>query len=129
MSLEFKEDPLLSGAEFLDLVQRVWPGEYSLEHTQCALLVTRNFTARDQGRLIGCVRLLSDGYFFGTIPEILVDPVYQRRGVGRRLMEQAWESSPTSLFFGAQAGNEGFFEKLGYERSMSSFVRKKPRRS
>jgi hypothetical protein len=77
MSLEFEEDPQLSAAEFLDLVQRVWPGEYSLEHTQSALLATRNFTARDQGRLIGCVRLLSDGYFFGTIPEILVDPVYQ----------------------------------------------------
>jgi len=31
------------------------------------------------------------------------------------------------LFFGAQEGNETFFEKLGYERGMSSFARRKPR--
>jgi GNAT superfamily N-acetyltransferase len=79
-------------------------------------------------RLVGVVRILSDGYFFGTIPEILVDPEYQGRGIGRRLMEMAWEVSPTSLFFGAQPGNGGFFEKVGYARGMASYTRTKPRR-
>ena len=41
-------------------------------------------------------------------------------------MELAWEHSPTSLFLGAQPGNEGFFEKLGYEKSMASYVKRKP---
>ena len=76
---------------------------------------------------MGGVRILSDGYFFGTIPELMVDPAYQRKGIGRRLMELAWEHSPTSLFLGAQPGNEGFFEKPGYERSMASYVKRKTR--
>lgn len=127
MPIDLAEEPDLSAEEFLDLAQRVWPRDYSPSLAQEALRRTINLTARDAGRLIGCVRILTDGYFFGTIPEILVDPVYQRRGIGRTLMERAWERSPTSLVFGAQPGNEPFFEKLGYERSLTSFARRKPR--
>ncbi|WP_306420573.1 GNAT family N-acetyltransferase [Brevibacillus reuszeri] len=64
---------------------------------------------------------------FGTIPEILVKRAYQGKGIGKKLMELAWEASPTSLFFGAQPGNEPFFEKLGYQRSFQSFVKRKTR--
>ena len=30
--------------------------------------------------MVGSVRVLTDGCFFATIPEILVDPAYQRGG-------------------------------------------------
>jgi hypothetical protein len=43
-------------------------------------------------------------------------------------MELAWEASPTSLFLGAQPGNESFFEKLGYTKGIQSFQKKKERR-
>ncbi|MGE0623221.1 MAG: GNAT family N-acetyltransferase [Pseudomonadales bacterium] len=121
-------DSTLTSREFIDLVQRVWPGEYDASATASALTRTINVTARDGPLLIGAVRVLSDGYYFGTIPELLVDPSYQGRGVGRRLMELAWQASPSSLYFGAQPGKEAFYEKLGYERSLQSFFRRKPRR-
>jgi GNAT superfamily N-acetyltransferase len=128
MEMQFKiDDSDLTAALFLDLAQRVWPGIYDPELSQQALGRTCNITAWEGELLVGCVRILSDGYFFGTIPEILVDPAYQGKGIGRRLMEMAWESSPTSLFLGAQPGNEEFFEKMGYERSMAAYVKKKPR--
>lgn len=122
------DDAELSAKDFLSLVQRVWPGNYDHELTKQALQSTLNITAWDENTLIGCVRILTDGYFFGTIPEILVDPEYQRKGIGKQLMELAWEHSPTSLFFGSQPGNEVFFEKAGFERSMASFRRVKPRK-
>ena len=54
---------------------------------------------------------LTDGYFFATVPELMVDPEYQRRGIGR-LMRRALDAAPGGrLFFGAQAGNEEFFER------------------
>jgi ribosomal protein S18 acetylase RimI-like enzyme len=123
----YGEEPELRVEEFLDLARSVWPRDYWVDGAQRALRSTINLTARVDGELVGSVRILTDGYFFGTIPEVVVHPAYQGRGIGRRLMELAWERSPTGLFFGAQEGNEGFFEKLGYERSMASFAKRKPR--
>lgn len=121
------DDKDLNADDFLNLAQKVWPSSYNREMTSNALARTLNITAWLNNVLVGCVRILSDGYYFGTIPEILVMPEYQKRGIGKTLMELAWEASPTSLFFGAQPGNEGFFEKLGYTKSMQSYSKKKPR--
>jgi ribosomal protein S18 acetylase RimI-like enzyme len=110
------------------MANQVWPGTYHPRLTQEALEKTINTTAWDGGTLVGCVRVLTDGYFFGTVTELLVLPDYQRRGIGKRLMALAYETSPTSLFFGAQPQAAGFYEKLGYEKSMQSFCKTKPRR-
>lgn len=128
MEVTYREEPDLSVDEFLDLAQRVWSRQFSREGTEQALRRTINITARLGDHLVGSVRVLSDGYFFGTIPEVMVDPEYQRQGIGRRLMEMARELSPTSLYFGAQHGNEGFFERLGFERSLPSYGWRKPRK-
>ncbi|MDQ5853576.1 MAG: GNAT family N-acetyltransferase, partial [Chloroflexota bacterium] len=81
----------------------------------------------DGVQLVGCVRILADGYLFSTTPEILVLPTYQGRGISRRLLELASEPAPTSLFFGVQPGKEGFFERLGYEHSLNAYHKRKPR--
>jgi GNAT superfamily N-acetyltransferase len=90
------DDTSLAIGPFLELVDRVWPGEYDRQKTAEAIDRTLNVTAWDDERLVGCVRLLTDGYFFGCITEILVDPDYQGHGIGRELMERAWDASPTS---------------------------------
>lgn len=54
-----------------------------------------------------------DGYFFGTITELLVMPEYQKHGIGSRLLQLAKEASPTMLYFGAQPGVDPFYEKNG----------------
>lgn len=121
------DDQHLTADTFLKLVNRVWPGEYSPPKTRLAIEKTINVTAWDQSRLVGCVRLLTDGYFFSTVTEILVDPDYQKQGIGARLMKMVWEESPCSLSFGVQPGNEPFFEKLGFERGLPSYQKKKAR--
>jgi len=118
----------LDAAIFMHLANQVWPGSYNAGHVADALKKTINTTAWDGDKLVGCVRVLSDGYFFGTVSEILVLPDYQRQGIGRQLMDLAFETSPTSLFFGAQPNAAGFYERLGYEKSIQSFSKKKPRR-
>ena len=113
--------------EFLDLARRVWPREYSREPAARALARTINIGVRDEGRLVGSIRVLTDGYFFGTIPEILVDPAYQRRGIGRRLMELALERVPRGkLAFGAQPQSVAFFERIGCRRGLTGFVAERP---
>ena len=114
-------DGALTAEVFLKLVNRVWPGEYDLERTEAALARTLNITARDGDELVGCLRILSDGCYFGTITELLVLPAYRRRGIGSQLLRLARENAPTLLYFGAQPGLEPFYERNGCHRSLQSY--------
>ena len=116
------DDKRLTASVFLPFVNQVWPGDYDIEETQNALSKTTNITAYDGNRLVGCLHILSDGYFFGTITELLVLPDYQKKGIGSRLLQLAKENTPTMLYFGAQPGMEAFYEKNGCQRSLQSYV-------
>lgn len=116
------DDKKLTAWTFISFANQVWQGDYDVEKTQMALSRTLNITAYDDEVLVGCLRILSDGYFFGTITELLVLPEYQKRGIGSRLLQLAQENTPTMLFFGAQSGNESFYEKNGYQKSMQSYT-------
>ena len=116
------DDKRLTASVFLPFVNQVWPGDYDIEETQNALSKTTNITAYDGNRLVGCLRIMSDGYFFGTITELLVLPDYQKKGIGSRLLQLAKENTPTMLYFGAQPGMEAFYEKNGCQRSLQSYV-------
>jgi GNAT superfamily N-acetyltransferase len=116
-----------AAADFLALAQRVWPRDYSAPDAETALARTLNLGAWDGERLVGSVRLLTDGYFFATVPEILVDPAYQRRGIGAELMRRVVERAPRGkLAFAAQPQSVAFFERIGCEQRLTSFVASAP---
>ena len=116
-----------AATDFISLAERIWPRDYSVADASNALERTVNIGAWDGSRLVGSVRVLTDGYFFATIPEILVDPAYERHGIGRHLMELALEHAPRGkVAFGAQPQSEAFFERIGCERKLTSFVAARP---
>ena len=126
MNIEYLFDDKDVGVdEFVELANNVWPRNYDKEKVKVALSHTINVTARNDGELIGCVRILTDYVFFGTITEILVLPAYQKKGIGKALMEQVMENTPTNLYFGAQPVAEGFYEKIGCQKGMQSYTIKK----
>ena len=116
------DDKELNASVFIPFVNRVWPGDYDYEKTQRALAKTINITVYERQELVGCLRILSDGCYFGTITELLVLPEYQKRGIGSRLLQLARENTPTLLYFGAQPGLETFYEKNGCKRSLQSYI-------
>lgn len=116
------DDKQLKASDFLAFVNQVWPGNYDVERTQNALARTLNITAYDNKMLVGCLRILSDGYFFGTITELLVLPEYQKRGVGSQLLQLAKTNTPTMLYFGSQPEVEAFYEKNGCQKSLQSYI-------
>ena len=121
--MEYKvNDQELNASTFITFVNRVWPGDYDLDKTQAALSRTLNITAYDEKELVGCLRILSAGYYFGTITELLVLPKYQKQGIGSRLLTLAKDNTPTMLYFGAQPGAEGFYEKNGCQKSLQSYL-------
>ena len=54
--------------EFLVLGQEVWPGDYGLAEVAAALARTTNIGAWDGERLVGSVRLLTDGTVWRRYP-------------------------------------------------------------
>ena len=121
--MEYKfDDRELNAATFIPFVKQIWDGDYQGEKTEEALKKTLNITARHNHMLVGCLRILTDGYFFGTITELLVLPEYQRQGIGSRLLQLARAYTPTLLYFGAQPEAEGFYEKNGCKKSLQSYI-------
>ena len=121
--MEYKvDDRELRADTFLSFVDKIWPGNYDTEKTEAALTKTINITAYDGQTLVGCLRILSDGCYFGTITELLVLPEYQGQRIGSRLLRLAREVTPTMLYFGAQPGVEGFYEKNGCQKGLQSYV-------
>lgn len=124
--MEYKvNDSEMSASAFIPFVNQIWPGNYDVEKTQIALSKTLNICAYDENVLVGCLRIFTDGYYFGTITELLVLPAYRKQGVGSELLRLAKAHTPTMLYFGAQPGLESFYEKNGCQRSLQSFIMEK----
>ena len=121
------DDKKLNAATFIAFVNQVWQGSYDVEKTQGALSKTINITAYDNEVLIGCLRILTDGYYFGTITELLVLPEYQKQGVASKLLQLAKDNTPTILYLVAKPGIEKFYEKNGCKRSLQSYAIEKER--
>lgn len=122
------DDVALDAARFIALARRCSPRRHFDEgRVAAALKRTHNISAWRGDELVGCLRILTDGCFFATVPEMMVAPEERRRGIGSQLLKLAVEATPVPLFFGAQPGNEAFFEKNGAERSLQSYVLYKKR--
>ncbi len=65
--------------------------------------------------LVGAARATSDGVFFASVFDVVVDPAHQGNGVGRLLMEALLEKLPFDrIFLTSVFGKEGFYEKFGF---------------
>ncbi len=110
-------------ASFIPLAERVRPTQYEVRRARAALAKTTNIGAWDGARLVGVVRVISDGYTFSAIADILVDPDYQRLGIGRALMQHALMATPDArLLIDAQPDCVGFFERIGCDRGPTGFL-------
>ncbi|MHB0935999.1 MAG: GNAT family N-acetyltransferase [Armatimonadota bacterium] len=84
----------------------------------------RVFTCWNGGTLCGAGRMLSDGATHSAIFDIAVLPEYQRRGIGRKIMEALQTEAPdtrfvlTSSFSAVQ-----FYRSLGFRKHKTGMVK------
>jgi GNAT superfamily N-acetyltransferase len=117
------DDSGFTAQEFISLIRRERPGDYDVLRTDQALQRTVNIGAWHGERLIGAIRLLSDGYLYASVTDLVVDPEFRRRGVGRELMTRALHHAGTGVvLFGSPPASSGFFERLGCVRAPSGYV-------
>lgn len=107
--------------EFAMLRSKVDWGETDLQLANLAIEHSLfHVTARENSKLIGMGRVVGDGALFFYIQDLVVDPDYQRKGIGDLLMEQIEQylsentaKGATVGLFAAQ-GKEAFYSRYCY---------------
>ncbi len=80
------------------------------------------FSAWADGRLVGCVRALSDLHFRSVIYDLAVLPAFQGQGIGRELVRRCREACEGSEWLVQTDGAKGFYEKIGFRENGDDFL-------
>ena len=89
---------------------------------------TRSFATRIavlDGLIVGGVYAFSDGELDATIHGLAVHPQFQKRGIGRALMESLMAQFPPhiALLLTAEAAHQPIYRKLGFRPLKSAMAK------
>lgn len=82
------------------------------------------FTAWDGGNLIGLINAIDDGELTAYVHYLCVNPDYQKKGIGRELVNMIKDKYKDYLYIALVAENPplvGFYEKNGFKQSEGAF--------
>lgn len=94
-------------------------GDYSISRTQKALVNTSYVLSvcNVENSLIGLARVFSDGVIHTSVAEVAVDPGFQRKGVGKLIMDRInRDFKGTAIYLESLPGKTDFFKKVGYTK-------------
>lgn len=80
------------------------------------------FSAWIDGKLVGCVRVLSDLHFRSIIYDLAVLPAFQHRGIGRELVRRCRNACNGSEWLVQTDMAKGFYEKIGFKENKDYFL-------
>lgn len=80
------------------------------------------FSAWADGKLIGCVRVLSDLHFRSVIYDLAVLPAFQHKGIGSELVRRCRQACEGSEWLVQTDMARGFYEKLGFRQKNDYFL-------
>jgi predicted N-acetyltransferase YhbS len=79
-------------------------------------------TARENGRLVGVSRSLTDFVFCTYLSDLAVDKAYQKQGIGKELIRLTKMAAPEAkLILLAAPAATGYYPKLGMDRHNHCF--------
>jgi len=80
-------------------------------------------TARDEGRLVGFVRCLTDYAYYGLVTEVAVAPSHKGKGVGREMLRITRETATPKATLILTSSGEGlpYYKHLGREWDAKAF--------
>jgi GNAT superfamily N-acetyltransferase len=82
-------------------------------------------TARDSGRLVGVSRAVTDFSYCCYLSDLAVDADYQRRGIGKRLIEETHRRAgveTTTLLLVAAPAAEAYYPRIGLKHLPSCWA-------
>ncbi|GAB1444448.1 GNAT family N-acetyltransferase [Flammeovirgaceae bacterium] len=129
MNIIYQSDASISSAQFIDLLKRSTLDERrpvnSPERIQ-KMLDHGNIlvTAWDGDLLVGVSRALSDFSFCCYLSDLAVDKDYQKKGIGKQLIEETHLAAghlTTLILLAAPAATE-YYPKIGMEKFQDCFI-------
>ncbi|MBR6322754.1 MAG: GNAT family N-acetyltransferase [Lachnospiraceae bacterium] len=110
--------------EYMKLRREVGWMEFPLEEAKnCVENAYMVLCVRDDEEAVGVVRLLWDGGYVAFLSDVIVDPRYQGKGIGRTLVEAVIKrikadmkpGFKVKLNLNSAKGKEPFYEKFGFK--------------
>lgn len=102
------------GSDTLDMIKY-----YNVPFINSTLVIS----AFENDRLVGAVRVLSDKTFRSVIYDLLVDPEFQGKGIGKELIKQCMQHFPdTEWLVQTKENISGFYEKNGFKINNDVFL-------
>ena len=95
-----------------------WLKKFNIPFINSTIVIS----AWENERLVGVVRVLSDKFIRSIIYDLVVDPEYQNKGIGRELVRRCTAHFPDSEWLlETTEKNIGFYEKIGFKLSKGVF--------
>lgn len=129
MSIEYRSDIRISAREAIDLYKRstlserrpvdrpdIFEGMY--KHANLVI------SAWDADRLVGVSRSLTDFSYVAYLADLAVDTAYQRRGIGKRLVDETRSRLGREcmiVLLAAPKAND-YYPKIGFEHNPRAWV-------
>jgi GNAT superfamily N-acetyltransferase len=123
MKIEYRNDRPLTTSQFIDILRRSTlalrrpvdnPGriEKMLKHANVLI------TAWEGDRLVGVSRALTDFAYCCYLSDLAVDEAYQRRGIGKRLIEETHNTAgrEVRLILLAAPAAVDYYPKVGLQK-------------
>jgi len=120
MPITYQLEPELSVEEFIDLLVRSTLGErrpITDRETISGMLKNADLivTAREDGRLVGISRAITDYHFCTYLSDLAVDQSVQKGGIGKELIRRTHEAAglQTTLYLVAAPLAESYYPHIG----------------
>lgn len=123
MDIQYRNDRPLDAAQFVDILRRSTLAQRRpvdsperiarmLKHANVLI------TAWDGDLLVGVSRALTDFSFCCYLSDLAVDEAYQRRGIGKRLIEETHDTAgrETRLILLAAPAAVDYYPKVGLQK-------------
>jgi len=128
INIIYKVEQTLNPSEFIDVLNRSTLGERRpvddfkriTEMCKNANLIV---TARLDGKLIGVARSITDVTYCTYLSDLAVDKDYQKRGIGKRLIEETKKQTPQAklILLSAPAAIY-YYPKIGMKKHDYCFI-------
>jgi predicted N-acetyltransferase YhbS len=119
MPISYQINPVLSTADFIDILQRSTLGERrpvnDLEAMDTMFKYGNVYVAAYEGKtLVGLARVMTDFVYTSYLSDLAVDVAFQKQGIGKRLIQEVQKAIPRAkVILLAAPAAENYYPKIG----------------